>query len=599
MCGIIGYIGSKEKTIHVLMNGLKKLEYRGYDSSGIAYFYRKKIQLIKASGRLENLEKSVDRTVNSKIGIGHTRWATHGEPSVLNAHPHQHGKITLVHNGVIENMEEIKNFLIKEGERFYSDTDTEVLAALIDNNYKKTGDMKMALQESIRVIVGSYSVVLLNEDDHEHLYVLKKDSPLLIGVGKNEVFVASDYTAFKENTKQYMILNDLEYGMVSPDEMMIYNQSGDQVGKEIMVLKEKEVVNSKEDYDFYMNKEIHEEEKVLKQLFKYYERKNSHRCPRFKKYRKIQIVGCGSAYHAGLVGKTLFEKIGNKKVEIEYASEFRYQPFFAGDKTLIIFVSQSGETADTIACAKMAKSLGIDTLSIVNTPNSTLSRLTSYVYYTYAGEEVSVATTKAYSCQIAIFMILLREFMMQYQTWDDEMENRYQENKRKLWKAFETCYQTFSQFSFIEELVKRPFNFFVGRQIDYALSVEASLKLREVTYLNSVAYPAGELKHGTIALIEKGVFVFALATDKEVFDKTKTNMIEAKSRGAYTVFLTTDKLDNEEIEADIKLIIPDVGNILQPLITILPFQLLSYQTAKYLGLDLDHPRNLAKSVTVE
>ncbi|MBS7021082.1 MAG: glutamine--fructose-6-phosphate transaminase (isomerizing), partial [Firmicutes bacterium] len=364
MCGIIGYIGSKEKTIHVLMNGLKKLEYRGYDSSGIAYFYRKKIQLIKASGRLENLEKSVDRTVNSKIGIGHTRWATHGEPSVLNAHPHQHGKITLVHNGVIENMEEIKNFLIKEGERFYSDTDTEVLAALIDNNYKKTGDMKMALQESIRVIVGSYSVVLLNEDDHEHLYVLKKDSPLLIGVGKNEVFVASDYTAFKENTKQYMILNDLEYGMVSPDEMMIYNQSGDQVGKEIMVLKEKEVVNSKEDYDFYMNKEIHEEEKVLKQLFKYYERKNSHRCPRFKKYRKIQIVGCGSAYHAGLVGKTLFEKIGNKKVEIEYASEFRYQPFFAGDKTLIIFVSQSGETADTIACAKMAKSLGIDTLSI-------------------------------------------------------------------------------------------------------------------------------------------------------------------------------------------------------------------------------------------
>lgn len=597
MCGIVGYIGSKEKTINVLLKGLERLEYRGYDSAGIAYLDQNQIQLIKKSGKLNCLEKSVDRNLLTEMGIGHTRWATHGEANEINAHPHRHGKIVAVHNGIIENMNALKKELEEKSISFVSDTDTEVFVALLNDAFEKYQDMKKAMEYTMSKVEGSYAIVCFNEDDKEHLYVMKKDSPLLIGVGMGEMFVASDYQAFREFTKKYVLLDDFEYGIIGKNAWHIY-KDGKEVEKKLEVLDEQDILSNKEGYDCYMHKEIYDIPEVLTNLLTFYETKETHSIPDYCKYNKIQIVACGSAYHAGCVGKNLFAHFAHFPVEIEYASEYRYQPILADEHTLVIFVSQSGETADTIHCAKKIKEMHIDSLAIVNVYNSTLSRLTDYVYYMRAGEERAVATTKGYSSQIALFIVILREWMKAKNTWTASLEEQYQEGKRKMLQVIQPCVKNFEHFSWISNIISKPMNFFIGRQSDYALSLEASLKLKEVSYLNSSAYAAGELKHGTISLVEKGTPVFAIATDKNTYEKTKSNLMEVKARGAYVILTTLDTVD-QEIDVDEKIIVPDVGALFQPIITIIPFQLLSYQVAKSLDLDIDHPRNLAKSVTVE
>lgn len=597
MCGIVGYIGSKEKTINVLLKGLERLEYRGYDSAGIAYFQDNQINVIKKAGKLKCLEESVDRNVLTEIGIGHTRWATHGEANEVNAHPHRYGKIVAVHNGIIENMDELKKELEAKGIVLVSDTDTEVFVAFLNDAIETYQDVKKAMEYTMARVKGSYAIVFCYEDDLKHLYIMKKDSPLLIGVGTDEMFVASDYQAFREFTKKYVLLDDFEYGIIGKNAWRVY-KDGQEVEKKIEVLEEQDNLSNKEGYDCYMHKEIYDIPKVLTDLFTFYENKETHSTPDYRKYNKIQIVACGSAYHAGCIGKSLFAHFAQFPVEIEYASEYRYQPILADQNTLVIFVSQSGETADTIHCAKKIKEMHIDSLAIVNVYNSTLSRLTDYVYYMRAGEERAVATTKGYSSQVALFIIILREWMQAKNIWTASLEEQYQEGKETMLQVIQPCLKKFEHFSWLPNIISKPMNFFIGRQSDYALSLEASLKLKEVSYLNSSAYAAGELKHGTISLVEEGTPVFAIATDKNTYEKTKSNLMEVKARGAY-VILTTLNTAEEEKEVDEKIIVPDVGVLFQPIITIIPFQLLSYQVAKALHLDIDHPRNLAKSVTVE
>ena len=473
MCGIVGYIGSKEKTINVLLKGLERLEYRGYDSAGIAYLDQNQIQLIKKSGKLNCLEKSVDRNLLTEMGIGHTRWATHGEANEINAHPHRHGKIVAVHNGIIENMNALKKELEEKGISFVSDTDTEVFVALLNDAFEKYQDMKKAMEYTMSKVEGSYAIVCFNEDDKEHLYVMKKDSPLLIGVGMGEMFVASDYQAFREFTKKYVLLDDFEYGIIGKNAWHIY-KDGKEVEKKLEVLDEQDILSNKEGYDCYMHKEIYDIPEVLTNLLTFYETKETHSIPDYCKYNKIQIVACGSAYHAGCVGKNLFAHFAHFPVEIEYASEYRYQPILADEHTLVIFVSQSGETADTIHCAKKIKEMHIDSLAIVNVYNSTLSRLTDYVYYMRAGEERAVATTKGYSSQIALFIVILREWMKAKNTWTVSLEEQYQEGKRKMLQVIQPCFKNFEQFSWISNIISKPMNFCIGRQRDYVLSLEAS-----------------------------------------------------------------------------------------------------------------------------
>lgn len=597
MCGIVGYVGHKEKTINVLLKGLERLEYRGYDSAGIAYFKDDQINVLKKAGKLRCLEEVVDRNALTEIGIGHTRWATHGEANEINAHPHRYGKIVAVHNGIIENMDELKKELEGKEIKFVSDTDTEVFVAFLSDALEKYQDMKRAMEYTMTRVKGSYAIACFHEDDLEHLYVMKKDSPLLLGVGTGEMFVASDYQAFREFTNQYVLLDDFEYGIIGKNAWHVY-KDGKEVEKKIEVLDAQENLSNKEGYDCYMHKEIYDIPSVLTDLFTFYESNDTHSIPDYRKYNKIQIVACGSAYHAGCIGKSLFAHFAQFPVEIEYASEYRYQPILADQNTLVIFVSQSGETADTIHCAKKIKEMQIDSLAIVNVYNSTLSRLTDYVYYMRAGEERAVATTKGYSSQVALFVIILREWMKARKTWTPSLEQSYQEGKQKMMQVIQPCLKNFEHFSWISKIIAKPANFFIGRQSDYALSMEASLKLKEVSYLNSSAYAAGELKHGTISLVEEKTPVFAIATDKDTYEKTKSNLMEVKARGAYVILTTLDTAE-EEKEVDERMIVPDVGALFQPIITIIPFQLLSYQVAKALQLDIDHPRNLAKSVTVE
>ena len=580
MCGIIGYIGER-KPEEVLIDGLKKLEYRGYDSAGIA-LKGKEIEVIKSLGKISNLEDKIKNTklIDSNIGIAHTRWATHGEPSEVNAHPHTIGKITLVHNGIIENAKVLKEELQEKGVKFNTNTDTEVIAALIDYYYE--GNTKEAIEKAIKDLKGSYALAIINRDE-DKLYAVRCESPLILGVGDKEYFVTSDIGAILPYTNKYVLLGK--------DEIVTLTKDGYVIEKEdTKVYRKEEISNlSSEDtslngYDHYMMKEINEEPVLVDNLVKKYIN-DLDKLPDISKYKNIHIVGCGSAYYAGMIGKNLFEDDGIK-VECDVASEYRYRNIIYDEKTLVILISQSGETADTIAAMRKANEKGVDTLAIVNVEASTIERECTYSVLIEAGKEIAVATTKAFILQVLILSLL---------SYKLNKDDKYLEDIKKLPQQLKVLLDKTGFYKKLaDSIYKNEDVFFIGRKIDYAISMEGSLKLKEVSYIHSDSYQAGELKHGTISLVREGTVVFAIVTDDDIRDKTISNLEEVISRGAKPIYV-----GNEDVSYEDKIIIPRVHKKLQPLLAVPPLQMIAYYVALKRGCDIDKPKNLAKSVTVE
>lgn len=581
MCGIIGYIGEKRFSIDVIIDGLKHLEYRGYDSAGIAYVKDNNVVIEREVGRISNLE-SVLKKDTSHIGIGHTRWATHGKPTRENAHPHKVGNITLVHNGIIDNFMELKSVLMSEGYAFKSDTDTEVAAAYIDYLYKENNDMIKSLSICVNKFLGSYAFGIINELETDVLYALRKDSPLIIGVGENENFIASDVPSILKYTNKYIDIENDEIVKITKDEVTVYDKNCNIVNKEISVFEGDANLVEKNGYETYMLKEIHEEAEVIK--------KTSEVELDFDitKYDEIDIVACGSAYHAGLVGKYMIEKLCDIKVNVCIASEYQYDKHFYRGKTLVIAISQSGETADTKKCVNIANDMGVDTLGIVNVKGSSIARICKHVIYTLAGPEIAVATTKAYLAQITTLILLAVK---------NSKEKINTEDLQKLPYYIETLINK-DYTSLANMLYTKDDIYFIGRGIDYSLCMEGSLKLKEISYIHSEAYAAGELKHGTISLISEGTPVIVVATSDELYLKTISNAKEVKARGAYVMLVTDKEVINEGVYDEL-ISIPKVIEELRPILTIIPLQLISYEVAKLKGNDIDKPKNLAKSVTVE
>lgn len=581
MCGIIGYVGEKRFSIDVIIDGLKHLEYRGYDSAGIAYVKDNNVVIEREVGRISNLE-SVLKKDNSHIGIGHTRWATHGKPTKENAHPHKVGNITLVHNGIIDNFMELKSVLMSEGYTFKSDTDTEVAAAYIDFLYKENNDMIKSLSICVSKFLGSYAFGIINELETDVLYALRKDSPLIIGVGENENFIASDVPSILKYTNKYIDIENDEIVKITKDEVTVYDKNCNIINKEISVFEGDANLVEKNGYETYMLKEIHEEAEVIK--------KTSEASIDFDitKYDEIDIVACGSAYHAGLVGKYMIEKLCNIKVNVCIASEYQYDKHFYKGKTLVIAISQSGETADTKKCVNIANDMGVDTLGIVNVKGSSIARICKHVIYILAGPEIAVATTKAYLAQITTLILLAVK---------NSKEKINIEDLQKLPYYIENLINK-DYTSLANMLYTKDDIYFIGRGIDYALCMEGSLKLKEISYIHSEAYAAGELKHGTISLISEGTPVIVVATSDELYLKTISNAKEVKARGAYVILVTDKEVINEGVYDEL-ISIPKVTEELRPILTIIPLQLISYEVAKLRGNDIDKPKNLAKSVTVE
>lgn len=580
MCGIIGYIGKKHNGVDVIIDGLKHLEYRGYDSSGIAFIEDNKVVIKKEVGRITNLEKLLDNN-KTMVGIGHTRWATHGKPTKTNAHPHKQGVITLVHNGIIENFMDIKGELIKIGYTFNSDTDTEVASAYIDYLYKENHDMIKALSLASKKFIGSYAFGIINEDEKDKLYALRKDSPLIIGIGEDENFIASDVPSILKYTNKYIDIDNDEVIKLTENNIEVYNLECKKIDKQINEFEGDSSLVEKNGYETYMLKEIHEEAEVIK--------KTSEENIDFDltKYDEIDIVACGSAYHAGLIGKYMIEKLVNKKVNVSIASEYQYDKHFYKGKTLLIAISQSGETADTKKCVTIANESGIDSLAIVNVKGSSIARISKHVIYTLAGPEIAVATTKAYLAQITTLILLA-------------INNSGKEINREELQKLPYYIENLTSKDYLtlaKELYQKDDIYFIGRGIDYALCMEGSLKLKEISYIHSEAYAAGELKHGTISLINEGTPVIVVATN-DLYLKTISNAKEVKARGARVILLTNKEVINDGVYDEI-IIIPNVKEELTPILAIIPLQLLAYETAKLRGNDIDKPKNLAKSVTVE
>jgi len=600
MCGIVGYSGNKN-AINVLLDGLRALEYRGYDSAGIAYRTCNRIEIVKASGKIASLEKKLKKNTNSNLGIGHTRWATHGKPNETNSHPHRIGKFTIVHNGIIENYESLKKLLIQSGYKFKTETDSEIIAGLLDKLYSEKNDILKVITQLKNLLIGSYALGIICDDIPDKIYAIRKDSPLIIGTSEHESFIASDVPAILKYTNKYMILNDNEIAEIN-SEVNIYNDNLDIISKDVITFEGNLEVAEKNGYEHFMLKEIHEQPDVIKNTVSPFLKCGleslNEKMPDFSNYNKIDIIGCGSAYHAGLVGKSLIEKYADIPVNVYVASEYRYKKTFIDGQSLVIFISQSGETADTLACLRKVHQMGTNTLAIVNVIGSSLAREADTTIYTKAGPEISVATTKAYLAQITILSLIALTIGYNKKLISEkkalEIINSYEELPSIIEGLIDYDYRNIAK-----SLYKRDNCFYMGRGIDYALSMEGSLKLKEISYITSVAYPAGELKHGTISLIEKGTNVIAIVTDKNIADKTISNIKEVKSRGAVVTLLTTDQIDNDFDFADYKVITPSVNDFISPMVNAVPLQLIGYGTAKLKGCDIDKPKNLAKSVTVE
>ncbi len=608
MCGIVGYIG-RQQAAPILLDGLSKLEYRGYDSAGVAVYDGDRIVVEKCKGRLETLNHKLNggRTVKGTLGIGHTRWATHGAPSDVNSHPHmtENGRIAIVHNGIIENYLKIKEFLVNKGYKFVSDTDTEVIAHLAEYYYD--GSILDTIVKVIDKLEGSYALGIICEDNPDEFFAVRKDSPLIIGLSEDGNFAASDIPAVLPYTRKIYLLEDDEIVRVTRDGVTVYNTDKETVSKEVFEVNWDVGAAEKGGHEHFMFKEILEQPKAIKDTIN----------PRVKDGRvvldditltkadiegidKIYIVACGSAYHVGVVGKYIIEKLANISVEVDLASEFRYRAPIVTDKTLVILISQSGETADTIAALREGKRRGARILSVVNVVGSSIARESDNVIYTWAGPEIAVATTKAYSTQLSV-MYLLAAYLGQEKGLLTEAEvSGVIGEMSKLPALIQTVIDSQEN---IQYFASQHFNakdvFFLGRGVDYAVSLEGSLKLKEISYIHSEAYAAGELKHGTISLIEDGTLVVALATQGPLFEKMLSNIKEVKARGAVVLALTQSA--NKEIEqvADAVLYLPDCNDLIAPSLAVIPLQLFAYYISVMRGCDVDKPRNLAKSVTVE
>ena len=592
MCGIVGYIGEKSAK-EILVSGLKNLEYRGYDSSGIALKDHDNIEVIKSVGKIKKLEEKLEKENLDlyKIGIAHTRWATHGEANLVNAHPHTVGKVTIVHNGIIENAKELKDELISQGVNFNSETDTEVIAALI-NKYLEN-DIIKTLTKVMSILKGSYALGIMIEKVVDKIYVAKKDSPLVIGIGEGENFFASDITAINMFTNKFVFLDDYDIAEVEKENIKFYKDCK-KVEKEVNTINIDVNSKSKNGYPHYMLKEINEEPIVLEKTLKPYLDDFSS-IPDISKYDEIHIVACGSAMYAGMIGKTLFEEKTNTKAICEVASEYRYKNNIYNNKTLVILISQSGETADTIAALKRAKELGQDTLAIVNVKTSTIARLADKVLYIEAGEEIAVATTKAYLLQVAVISLLALKLAYSKNLIDNI--DIYLNEFKTIPKLVKNIIDRENDYKKIaNEIYKCQDIFFIGRRLDYAICLEGSLKLKEVSYIHSEAYPSGELKHGTISLIDEGMPVFGIITDEELKEKSISNIIEVESRGAKAIIIAKKSL---KLGRDLEVLVDDVSSFTIALLVVPVLQLIAYYTAVNRDCDVDKPKNLAKSVTVE
>lgn len=593
MCGIVGYIG-KNRPEEVLLSSLKRLEYRGYDSSGIAIMNSSQLQIVKSVGKIDQLEEKVGHInlIDSHVGIAHTRWATHGGVTLENAHPHTMGSITIVHNGIIENAPLLKEKLVDAGYQFVTETDTEVLAALLDYYYE--GDILQSIQKCREEVIGSYALGILVKGDCDHLYAIRRNSPLIIGVSEQGHFIASDISALLDFTNQYMLLEEEEIAILGVGEVAFFNASLQKVKKDILTSSITVGEQTKNGYPHYMLKEIMEESILLDECFQDL-LPDLETIPDISQYEEIHIVACGSAYYAGMIGKFLLEEKSLIPVRIEVASEYRYCHTIYRPQTLIILISQSGETADTIAVLDKARENQVKTLGIVNVENSTLARGVDEVIYTRAGVEVAVATTKAYLLQVVYLSLLaLKAGVMRQCIPASEVADVLQSFRKLPEKLKVLLSRDYS--SVAREICQDEDSFFIGRGIDYAMCLEGSLKLKEVSYIHSEAYQAGELKHGTISLVKEGMPVIAIITDLALKDKTVSNLVETSSRGAKCIAITTSTLNMDGV---FEILIPSESIFIQSLLVVPVLQLIAYEVAKLRECEIDQPRNLAKSVTVE
>ena len=612
MCGIVGYVG-KEQAAPILLNGLAKLEYRGYDSAGLAVRDGgSPVEVVKAKGRLKALEEKTNDglAVKGTCGIGHTRWATHGEPSENNAHPHisDDYNVVGVHNGIIENYQELRDKLVKNGYEFYSSTDTEVAIKLIDYYYKKYEHTPVdAINHAMVRIRGSYAFAIMFKEYPDEIYVARKDSPMILGVSDGNCYVGSDVPAILNYTRNVYYIGNMEIGRLADGNITFYNLDGDEIEKELVEIKWDAKAAEKGGYEHFMMKEIHEQPKAIADTLNSVLKDGKLDLSavelsdeEIKKISQIYIVACGSAYHVGVVAQYVMEDLAKIPVRVELASEFRYRKPLLDSDGLVIVISQSGETADSLAALRLAKDKGLKTLGIVNVVGSSIAREADNVFYTLAGPEISVATTKAYSTQLIAAYCLAIQFAMVRGEIADDVYSTYLEELKTIPDKIEKILEDKERIQwFAAKVANSKDIFFIGRGIDYAVSLEGSLKLKEISYIHSEAYAAGELKHGTISLIEDNILVIGVLTQSELYEKTISNMVECKSRGAYLMGLTTYGKYEVEDTVEFTVYIPKIDEHFAASLAVVPLQLLGYYVSVAKGLDVDKPRNLAKSVTVE
>ena len=608
MCGIIGYVGNDQQAVEVILDGLSKLEYRGYDSAGLAVVEEGRIFVDKKSGKLSNLKESLKEKVHlANIGIGHTRWATHGVPSDINSHPHCScdGKVAIVHNGIIENYSVLKSELIEKGYKFISDTDSEVVAQLF--SYFYNGDLLETLKKVTERLKGSYALGIIHEAEPEKIVCARKESPLIIGVGKNSNFIASDVPAILKYTRDVIFLENDEIGILEKEEVKVYDKNLNPIDKKINKIQWDMEQASKNGYPHFMLKEIEEQPEVVNKTLEFYTKEDGKEKLTdlfeeidFSKVQEIDIVACGTAYYAGLQGANYLKKIAQFRSNVEIASEFRYSDPIIDERNVVVFVSQSGETLDTLMALRLAKSKGAKTIAITNVVGSTISREADVVIYTLAGPEISVASTKAYTAQVTTFYLLSLEIALKLNKITEAEYKNYILKAYNLSGKIEEIFDSKEKIKGIAETIKDKRNgFYIGRGIDEKVAREGSLKMKEITYIHTEAFPAGELKHGTIALIENDTMVVVVATQKDMVEKVVSNIKELKARGAYIISITKNSYKDIIEVSDEVLAISDIDDILAPVLAVIPAQLLAYYTAVAKGLDVDKPRNLAKSVTVE